>query len=87
MASHFIPKFEFSHIRDSGINFSIQQRKYMKRVLPQGIYWVQPFRLIMWNTVLIRDLYLRTNGDRNDPDHRALVEEFLETLPGSNDAA
>jgi hypothetical protein len=55
------------------------QSAQLRSKLPKGIYWLQiaPGGLIQWNWDLLQD-YL-VNGDCDS--HRALVEEYLATLP------
>lgn len=55
------------------------QSSQLRAKLPRGIYWLQiaPGGLIQWNWDLLQD-YL-VNGDC--ASHRALVEEYLATLP------
>lgn len=49
----------------------------LRKKLPEGVYWIQPDRQVMWNTRLLFDLILK--GD--DTDHRILVKEYCDTLP------
>lgn len=55
------------------------QSAQLRSKLPKGIYWLQITKggLIQWNWILLQD-YL-VNGDR--PEHHALVEEYITTLP------
>jgi hypothetical protein len=67
-------------VRKDYIEISRSQAATLRTQLPKGIYWIQPTgRVVLWNWVLLND-YL-VNGDR--PDHQALVEEYLSTLPQS----
>ncbi len=51
----------------------------LRASLPKGIYWLQIVKggLIQWNWTLLQDYLI--NGDC--PSHRALVEEYMSTLP------
>jgi hypothetical protein len=51
----------------------------LRSKLPKGIYWLQIASggLIQWNWTLLQDYVI--NGDR--PEHQALVEEYIATLP------
>jgi hypothetical protein len=55
------------------------QSTQLRAKLPKGVYWLQIAKggLIQWNWTLLQDYLI--NGDR--PDHQALVEEYLMTLP------
>jgi hypothetical protein len=55
------------------------QSPQLRSKLPRGIYWLQIEKggLIQWNWTLLQD-YL-VNGDC--ASHRALVDEYLATLP------
>jgi hypothetical protein len=66
-------------IRRDFIDLSPWQSIELRAKLPKSIYWIQPSERgkIHWNWVLLQD-YL-VNGDR--PEHQALVEEYLSTLP------
>lgn len=51
----------------------------LRQKLPKGIYWTKLERKIMWNHRLVADLVMF--GDR--PDHRKLVERFLQSIEQS----
>jgi hypothetical protein len=66
-------------IKREKIELTPYQSAALRKKLAKGIYWVQTEKggLIQWNWGLLQD-YL-VNGDR--PDHQALIEEYLATLP------
>jgi hypothetical protein len=67
-------------LREDVVQITRHQSTLLRQKLPQGTYWLQPTgRLVLWNYKLLVD-YL-VNGDR--PEHQALVEKFLATLPKS----
>jgi hypothetical protein len=55
------------------------QSGQLRKKLPRNIYWVQIVDRgsIAWNWTLLQHYLL--NGDR--PEHQALVEEYIATLP------
>ncbi len=55
------------------------QRQKLKKRLASPLYWYQfpDGRKVFWNLTLIRDYLLNGNTD----EHRALVEQYLQTLP------
>jgi hypothetical protein len=55
------------------------QSSQLRATRPKGVYWIQIVKggLIQWNWTLLQDYLI--NGDC--PSHRALVEEYLSTLP------
>jgi hypothetical protein len=55
------------------------QSAQLRSKLPKGIYWLQITSggLVQWNWLLLQDYLF--NGDR--PEHQALVEEYIATLP------
>ncbi len=78
-----LDKFKFMTER------SIKREKYeltawqsakLRAKLSKGIYWLQieKGRLIQWNWTLLQSYML--NG-ADCPQHRALVEEYIATLP------
>jgi hypothetical protein len=68
-----------AYIKKNHIQLTSHQLLKLREKLPKGIYWIQVVErgLIQWNWRLLQDFLLR--GDR--PEHRALVEGFLQTLP------
>ena len=77
-----IDKFRFlteRSIKQDKIELTRFQSAQLRAKLPKGIYWLQiaDKGLIQWNWTLLQD-YL-VNGDR--PEHQALVEEYIATLP------
>jgi hypothetical protein len=75
-------KFRFvteKTIKREKIELTRFQSAQLRAKLPKGIYFIQIASggLISWNWTLLND-YL-VNGDR--PEHQALVDEFLSTLP------
>jgi hypothetical protein len=66
-------------IRKDYIDLSPWQFLELRAKLPKSIYWVQPSERgkLHWNIDLLQDYLI--NGDR--PEHQALVEEYLSTLP------
>jgi hypothetical protein len=73
------PAFRFVQSRELNQRFDLSkfQRLSLRSRLPQGIYWIQPDKLILWNLKLVTDYLL--NGDT--PQHQRLVEAYLLTLP------
>ncbi len=61
------------------IEFTQHRSAQLRSILPKSIYWIQavPLGQISWNVLLIKDYVLF--GDR--PEHQALVDEYLSTLP------
>ena len=55
--------------------FEIGERtiKNLRHSLPEGVYWIQPRRKLLWNARIIKDFLVY--GDR--PEHRALIERYL----------
>jgi hypothetical protein len=66
-------------IREQHIEITRWQSAELRRKLPKGIYFIQIEErgMIQWNVPLLVDLLI--SGDR--PEHQALVEEYLSTLP------
>jgi hypothetical protein len=82
--TNFVAKgrFQFmteAFIRENYIQFTSFQSKSLRSKLPRGIYWLQITSggIIQWNWTILQDYLI--NGDR--PEHQALVEEYLATLP------
>ena len=73
---NFTSEAEFRRSRVSLTRWEFDQ---LRVKLPKSIYWIQPTERgkIHWNEILLIDFL--TSGDR--PDHQALVEEYLMTLP------
>jgi hypothetical protein len=71
--------FQFVQSRELNQRFDLSkfQRLSLRNRLPEGIYWIQPDKLILWNLKLVTDYLL--NGDT--PQHQRLVEAYLLTLP------
>jgi hypothetical protein len=71
--------FQFVQSRELNQRFDLSkfQRLSLRNRLPEGIYWIQPDKLILWNLKLVNDYLL--NGD--GPQHQRLVEAYLLTLP------
>lgn len=67
-------------LRENRIQLTKYQSSQLRRDLPCGIYWLQitPGGLVHWNETLLLD-YLLNGAD--SPSHRALVEEYVATLP------
>jgi hypothetical protein len=75
-------KFQFlteKHIKAHLFQLTRWQTAKLREKLPKGTYWVQLAHggQYHWNWTLLQD-YL-VNGDR--PEHKALVEEYLASLP------
>ncbi|WP_310485073.1 hypothetical protein [Chamaesiphon sp. VAR_48_metabat_403] len=68
-----------SAIRKDYIDLSPWQSIELRAKLPKSIYWIQPTERgkIHWNIDLLQSYLI--NGDC--PQHQALVDEFLATLP------
>jgi hypothetical protein len=66
-------------IKQDKIELTRFQSAQLRAKLPKGIYWLQiaDKGLIQWNWTLLQDYLI--NGDR--PEHQALVEEYIATLP------
>lgn len=66
-------------IRKDKIELTRFQSAQLRAKLPKGIYYIQIASngLVSWNWTLLQDYLI--NGDR--PEHQALVEEYLATLP------
>ena len=66
-------------IKQDKLELTRFQSAQLRAKLPKGIYWLQIVRggLIQWNWTLLQDYVI--NGDR--PEHQALVEEYMATLP------
>jgi hypothetical protein len=66
-------------IRKDYIDLSPWQSLELRAKLPKSIYWIQPTERgkIHWNIDLLQSCLI--NGDC--PQHQALVDEFLATLP------
>jgi hypothetical protein len=76
-------KFKFMterSIKREKYELTAWQSAQLRAKLPSGIYWLQIERggLIQWNWTLLQS-YLLSGADC--PNHRALVEEFVSTLP------
>lgn len=76
------PKFRFlteKFVKQNYIQITTFQSAKLREKLPRGIYWIQMIErgVVLWNWDLLQD-YL-TRGDR--PEHQALVEEYLKSLP------
>jgi hypothetical protein len=70
-----------SAIRKDYIDLSPWQSIELRAKLPKSIYWIQPTERgkIHWNIDLLQSYLI--NGDC--PQHQALVDEFLTSLPQS----
>ncbi len=68
-----------TEIRKTYFDLTGWQSAQLRTKLPKGIYWLQikARGLIQWNFPLLQDYLI--NGDR--PEHQALVEEYIATLP------
>jgi hypothetical protein len=66
-------------IKQDKIELTRFQSAQLRAKLPKGIYWLQiaDKGLIQWNWTLLQDYLI--NGDR--PEHQALIEEYIATLP------
>jgi hypothetical protein len=66
-------------IREEKFELTRFQSGDLRRKLPKNIYWCQlaSGSLVMWNWTLLQSYLL--NGDC--PQHQALVDEFLATIP------
>jgi hypothetical protein len=66
-------------IRKDKIELTRFQSAQLRAKLPKGIYYIQIASggLVTWNWTLLQDYLI--NGDR--PEHQALVEEYIATLP------
>jgi hypothetical protein len=76
-------KFKFiaeRTIRQEKYELTRFQSAQLRAKLPRGIYWLQIEKggLIQWNWALLQS-YLLNGADC--PNHRALVEEYIATLP------
>jgi hypothetical protein len=82
--TNFVAKgrFQFmteAFIRENYVQFTSFQSTSLRKKLPRGIYWLQITKggIVQFNWTLLQDFLV--NGDR--PEHQALVEEYLATLP------
>ncbi len=68
-------------ICENYIQFTSYQSASLRKKLPRSIYWLQITKggIVTWNWNLLQSYLL--NG--NCPQHQALVDEFLATLPQS----
>ena len=68
-----------STIRKDYIDLSPWQSIELRAKLPKFLYWIQPTERgkIIWNIDLLQSFLLQ--GDC--PQHQALVDEFLATIP------
>ena len=78
-------KFRFmteKSIRQEKFELTRWQSAQLRSKLPVGIYWVklENGRLVQWNWTLLQNFLIDGDG----PIHRALVEEYLSTLPKTN---
>lgn len=66
-------------IKKNHIQLTPHQSLKLREKLPKGVYWIQFVErgLIQWNWTLLQDYLIR--GDR--PEHQALVEAYLKSLP------
>lgn len=66
-------------IRRDHLQLTPWQSAKLRERLTRGVYWIQLVDrgVIMWNHRLLVDLLIR--GDR--PEHQALVEAYLQSLP------
>lgn len=66
-------------IKQDKLELTRFQSAQLRAKLPKGIYWLQIASggLIQWNWTLLQDYLF--NGDR--PEHQALIEEYMATLP------
>jgi hypothetical protein len=75
-------KFKFMterSIKREKYELTAWQSAQLRAKLSKGIYWLQIEKggLILWNWCLLQSYLL--NGDC--PNHQALVEEYMSTLP------
>ena len=78
-------KFKFlteKSIRQEKFELTRWQSAQLRSKLPRGVYWIQIEKngLVHFNWDLVSDFLI--NGDC--PSHRALVEDYLATLPKAN---
>jgi hypothetical protein len=68
-------------IRREHFDLTKWQSADLRTKLAHRIYWVQPVvrGKILWNVDLLTDYMI--NGDVDRPQHQALVEEYLASLP------
>lgn len=71
-------EFLFVPQKDLPYKLSKFQSYRLRQKLPNGIYWVQSDRRVLWNQVLIIDYF--TNG-LDTPQHLALIESYTASLP------
>jgi hypothetical protein len=85
MAKKLQPPDKFKFMTERSIKrekyeLTAWQSAQLRAKLPKGIYWLQIEKggLIQWNWTLLQSYML--NG-ADCPQHRALVEEYIATLP------
>jgi hypothetical protein len=62
------------------LQFTPFQSRQWRAKLPKGIYWLQDCKMVQWNWTLLQSYLI--HGLESDT-HKALVEEYMSTLPQS----
>jgi hypothetical protein len=75
-------KFKFlseRSVRKFKAEFTRWHSAQLRNKLPRGIYWLQMVKggSILWNWTLLSNFLI---SGQDHPEHKALVEEYLESL-------